>query len=312
MDKPLFNDYLDLSDAEREALRRHVDAHPDLLGDLAAVEMIDRMVRAVGTIQDDGGGSEGDDVLRYLLYTRMIQPDVRSPLTPLWAAMDDRSAQDAAFTLRLEQLRQSIVEAEPRVDALTQFERLSGHRLMEVEPVSRDRAPRRSSRARQRRIWQWTGTALVLLLGAYGVLFAVSHSQQSAIQQLASLGTDALGDAAVGVTRGAITPPVHEVISTDELFKQATRMLRNSKTASFGLFPHYNSDSLAKSIATLEAVISREEEGSFYIGQAYVVMGQAYLLMDDAESARASLEAALSNGAHSATMAQQQLEQLSR
>ncbi|MEM8608032.1 MAG: tetratricopeptide repeat protein [Myxococcota bacterium] len=312
MDKPLFDDYLDLSDTEREALRRHVDAHPDLRGNLVAVEMIDRMVRAVEHIQDGGRSDESDEVLRYLLYTRMIQPDVPSPLRPLWAAMDARSAQDTAFTLRLERLRQAIEEAEPSVDALAQFERLSGHRLRDVDSARRDRAPRQNSRMGQRRIWQWAGAALIVLMGAYGALFTISYAQQSPTQQLASLGTDALGDAAVGATRGAVMPPLNEAVSTDELFRQATRMLRNSRSASFGLFPQYNPDSLSESIAALEAVISREDEGSFYIGQAYFVLGQAYLLLDDPDAARASLEAALSNGAHSATLAQQQLDQLSR
>ncbi|MEM6644821.1 MAG: hypothetical protein AAF730_01070 [Bacteroidota bacterium] len=312
MPEPLFDDYLDLSNAERAALRRYVDAHPELSGDLTAVEMIDRMARAVGTVYGATEAAGNDEVLRYLVYTRMLQPGVPSPLAPLWTAMDARAAAEPSFAARLEALQQSLQDAEPEVDAVAQFERLSTHRLTQGAPSRLDRAPRRSARASTRRVWRWTGAALAMLIGVYGALFTVSQVQESAVQQLAVLGSAALGDSAAGPTRGIVMPPRNEAISTDELFRQATRMLRNARSTSLGLFPQYNPDSLAESIVALEAVISREEDDSFYIGQAHFVLGQAYLLLDDADAAQASLEAALSSGAHSATLAQEQLDVLSR
>ncbi|GAB5520483.1 MAG: hypothetical protein RhofKO_27340 [Rhodothermales bacterium] len=313
MSESPFDDYLELSDADREALRAYVVAHSDQAGDLEEAELLRTAVDIVKAIYQESLQPTGEAVLRYVLYTRMLQAEPSSPLAPLWNALDERASSDVIFRGHVDRIRQDILAAEPKVDAIAQFERLSGHQLQkEADSLPRkDRAPRRLS-AKRRRAWHWAVACVVGFLGVYGVLLSVSHSSVSSVQRLALLGTDALGDPVVGPTRGASPAPPTEVMSTDELFRQATRVLRNAEWAPLGLFPHYDADSLAVSIQTLEAILSREDEGSFYIGQAYFVLGQVYLLMDDAQKARAALEDALANGTQSATLAERQLDALSR
>jgi hypothetical protein len=115
-------------------------------------------------------------------------------------------------------------------------------------------------------------------------LYLASEWSQSELEELAALQPSEMQ--VEGYTlrlRGAETSAAAD---PDVTYRQALATLRDARQSPLGLFPHYNTEGLARAGTLLTQVIDQEEAGSFLQLEAHYFLGKVRLAQEDTEQAR--------------------------
>lgn len=182
---------------------------------------------------------------------------------------------------------------------------------------SRKRAPdreandRKTESGRLSRIssMQWVTAAVALLFATYGVLYLASWSSQSAVDRLAivNVNQDVIDSYQTRVRSPLSAEPD---TTADELYLQALPLLRDARTATLGLFPHFDHQKLREAEGLLQRVVDQTKPNSFLRLEAYFYLGKINLAQGETDLARSNFKAVVQREGRRATEAYQILKQL--
>lgn len=290
-----------LSAEEKQELEAYVDAHPEwrtLLEEVKALSELSREAQLLRRVDDEA--------LAYYVVAKHTGLGASTALRRRFDALEARLSDDPKLRARYQALTSRLEEAAASLDPAAQFEELTGFQVSSLEGLSSEsaeRAPapeRRSEDASSMSVrdalvfslpsaFRWAVAAVALVALAYGGLFAISQALQSDAERLALVD---LGETQVEGyelrLRGA--QPVADSTSTDALYLQALRTLREAQTTTLGLFPRYDQQKLRQAEQLLQRVIEREESRSFLQVEAYFFLGKVHLAQGKIEAARSNFQ----------------------
>lgn len=293
--------YPHLSVEKQREVEAYVEANPEWASLLRDVRAIESMV---------GNGAEKDSadalLTTYVVVQRLHPEEVSPDLEEAFGRLKQKMENRPALRERAEAVRRRLVEAEAAVDPVSQFEELTGHTLA---PTSGDPETSSESTASARRsasdrdsterglsfvdrlfrlplALRWTGAAVGVLLGAYGVLFAASEASQSTHAQLASVdvSNQVVDNYTSTATRSAV--PSTDTPEVDQAYVDALTAIEEARTSTLGLFPRYDAEKLTQAEQHLTSVIDRAEAGSFLALEARFYLGKVYLAQERVDEAR--------------------------
>ena len=179
------------------------------------------------------------------------------------------------------------------------------------EPSSRprkDRDPERSSTPiySLRRASRWAVAALVVFTVGYGVLFGVSRAAEPPLLAMAEMQVDEdVLDTYPLRTRGESS-----TTTTDALYLEALRHLRDARQSTLGLFPSFDETALREAETRLVQVADRTDPNSFLWGEALFYLGKINLAQEDVQTARQALKQVAQSDGRRAEEAYELLVQL--
>jgi TolA-binding protein len=244
-------------------------------------------------------------------------------------------------------MRRRIEDAESAVDPVAHFESLTGHRVSDFDAVdaaatdeplyaaadngTRDRVPEAGRRddavragdrdaqspkrdgvmARIARSTpsRWAAAAVALFL-VYGALYFVSWSSQSTLDRLAVVDVNEDVIESYQTRVRSPLPEAEEDTTADDLYLQALPLLRNARTSTLGLFPHFDHRKLREAESLLQRVVDQTEAGSFLRLEAYFYLGKVNLAQGEVETARSNFKRVVQREGRRATEAYQILKRL--
>jgi tetratricopeptide (TPR) repeat protein len=192
-------------------------------------------------------------------------------------------------------------EASGREDRLPERER-DGKRAP-------DREPKRGADPISRPA-RWAIAAVALCVAVYGLLYAASWSTQSTVDRLAAM--DVSTDVIEGYQTRVRSPMPQASADTmpDDLYLRALPLLRNARTSTLGLFPHFDLRKLSEAESLLQRVVDRTEPGSFLQLEAYFYLGKINLAQGEVETARTQFQEVVRREGRRAESAYQILKEL--
>lgn len=313
------------SKEERQEIEAFVEDHPEWAPLLREVRSLEGVAQAHRLTDARKGPSEA--LLATYVTVKHLHPDEVSPaFGDAFRRLEDRIESDETLRNRADTMRRRLEAAEAAVDPVAQFEELTGHDVSasrrEASPASADAeragSPQTASPStlldafmRMAAPVRWAGTALLFLLGAYGVLYGVSEATQSPLHRLAAIDvSEQVVDSYVpSGTRGP-APDAADTVRTQDLYLEALSVLRTARSSTLGLFPAYAPDKIARAQRLLSDVVEREGGGSFLALEARFYLGKTYLAQEQADQARAQFEAVVQNEGRRADDARRILEAL--
>ena len=322
--------YSELSAEERHAVEEHVAEHPELQPLLEEAQAFAALVGEAQLLRAD---PPGDEALAYFIATRHLSSHpLSAPLQDAFDRIEARLKEDSLLQARHAELVRRMRVLEATSDPIKQFEALSQHTIPPPQPVIEDHLPvpgkdkvtggqpvpplRKvwgGKKSMVYRLWghvgRWSAAAVVLVLALYGSLGLVSHFSQSDLDRLAVLEPSELLADAVQMRGGE---PVPDLVTSDELYTRASALLREARTHTLGLFPHYDQATLDEAANLFERIIDQEEVGSPLQGEAYYLLAKVRLARKNVESAKVALRAVVEGGGLRATEAQALLVELQR
>ncbi len=310
---------------ERRKIEAFVEGHPEwatLLHDVRALEGVAQTHRPSDTEE-----SPSDALLATYVTVTHLHPDEVSPgLEAAFRRLEARIEASDALRERAKAMRRRLKTTEAEIDPVAQFEELTGHKVAASSAeggTSSTGAERMSTSERASTPTlldsfsqvaapvRWAGTALALLLGAYGVLYGISTATQSPLERLATIDVSeqVVSSYSPDNTRGGRTDA--DTMRTQDLYLEALSILRTARTSTLGLFPEYNADKIAEAERLLKDVVEREGDTSFLALEARFYLGKTYLAQRQADRARAQFESVVRNEGRRADDARQILDALS-
>lgn len=143
---------------------------------------------------------------------------------------------------------------------------------------------------------RWAVAALLLFTLGYGVLFGISRATEPPLLAMAAMEVDNnMLETYPLRTRGETAAPT----STDKLYLEALRYLKDARESTLGLFPSYDATALQEAETRLAKVVDRTDPNSFLWGEALFYLGKINLAQEDVPTARQALkQVAQSDGRH--------------
>jgi len=244
----------------------------------------------------------GDEVLAYYLVTHRLGPHaLPAGLQAAFTRIEARLDVDPALRARCEALSERRLALEGRGDAVSHFERVTGH-VLEGPAVGG------ASRAEDRPAWRrpplrllsepfqrWGIAATVAFVALYGVLLLFSEVSRSDLQRLAQFQPEML------VVDDVETPALRseERIGDQSMhlfFLEALAEIRAAQSSILGLFPHYDAEHLARAVANLEQIVTHEQRDTYLYLESSFYLGKLYLAQEDVPRARAALQSVIAGG----------------
>ena len=331
--------YPHLSPEEQREVEAYVDEHPEWAALLDDVRSLQTLAEAVQREQD---ASRTASVLAVYVVGRHLAPDDASTeLQEAFADMEARLQDDEVLRRRAEAMQDRVEEAEAAVNPRQHFETLTGQEvaagpavpdetIREVaessppprEPtgesrssgeIKADRAPDRApatGAATMSRPARWAMAAVVLVAAVYGLLYAASWSTQSTAQQLAvmNVNTDVIESYQTRVR--SPMPQAASDTTPDALYLEALPLLRDARTSTLGLFPHFDQRKLKEAETLLHRVLEKTPDGSFLQLEAYFHLGKINLAQGEVETARGQFKEVVRREGRRATEAYRILREL--
>ena len=294
--------YCTLTEGEKRTVETYVEAHPELAPLLEEARAFERLLQEARMLATP---IPGDEALAYYMVTRYLshhQPLPEAFRVP-FSRIEATVQQDGKFRARYEVFARRLQELEKGMDAMAQFERLTGMPLAaQAEPDAREvsaarfgpaHAPVRAPRPRHalrlyRRTARWAVAATVVLVGLYSGLYLVSDLTRSDLEQAAYIEVDGLATYAArtrAARAGRALAPV------DSLYLSALQQLRTAQTTTLGLFPRYRPEALHEAIRRLDEVVDQAPLNSFVYLEARFYRGKARLAIGDTSAARTDFQA---------------------
>lgn len=309
--------YPHLSAEKKREVEAYVESNPrwaPLLRDIRAVESF-----GLG----NGIPANVQNLLRAYVVAQHVEQDRSDSFDEVFASLEHALDDGGDLEARVDTIRERLKRAEATLDPVSHFESLTG-RSLPPEPSSTD-APSSISPSRDDpraapslldrflglpRVLQGGGVALTLLLVTYVALFAASWASQSPLDRMATV--DVSGQMVESYystnTRGAA--PAADGKPASSLYLQTLLTLRNARTSTFGLFPHYHADSLQKATDGLERVVDRTDPRSFLALEARFYLGKIHLAQRDLAEARDCFQIVVEEDGRRAEDARQILQTL--
>jgi tetratricopeptide (TPR) repeat protein len=152
--------------------------------------------------------------------------------------------------------------------------------------------------------------AVALCVAVYGLLYAASWSTQSPVDRLAAM--DVSTDVIEGYQTRVRSPMPQASADTtpDDLYLRALPLLRDARTSTLGLFPHFDLRKLSEAESLLQRVVDRTEPGSFLQLEAYFYLGKINLAQGEVETARTQFKKVVRREGRRAESAYQILKEL--
>jgi hypothetical protein len=278
--------YSQLSPTEQADIESYVAQHPDLYPLLEEAKALGDVFKEAQRAHAD---PPDDEVLAYYLVTRQMNQHPTPPgLHAVFSRIEARLQTDDDLRARYDRLAQRVTDLEASSDTVAHFERVTGHRL---QPPSKsqpgfspdtpvDRGPVRRSGRLMRRV----GGAIGGVLAVFLVLFVVSTLTISPLDDLAAFETDDL--IGMGVTRGG-NPTAG--LTNEQRYEQALVLLRDVRTATFGLFPRYDANRLQTAGSLLADIADQPGEETMLQLEAAYLLAKVRLAQHDVPAARAAL-----------------------
>lgn len=273
--------YAELPVAERKRLVEYAAMHPEW-----ALDLEDARVEAffAGTRDEP----VTDAVLARYASMRLLHTRHESPMHVQDACrrIEQVLASDPVARARFERFVDRIAQAEAPLNAVTQFERLSGRRLApspeEAVKATGDRSPRARRTPIGSRIAKWSASGVTVTVVCYALAFVgyrvhpplETTAYRAAQQRLANWDVRSVPLAA----------------NTDEeRLRAAIEVVRNSFYYEIGVVPSYRRERLARASVALRNVAMGAEappvrqEARYFLGLAELALGET-------EAARADLQ----------------------
>lgn len=315
-----------LSVEKQREVDAYVEDHPEwapLLRDVRALESLGRTPR-----EDD---ASVDPFLRTYVVVQHFHPEDISPrLREIFARLEARLDEDPALRERANAIRDRLEDTEAALDPVAHFEELTGHALTpdaetdETAPAARSTTPDpardRGAASSPRSVidqllalplaLRMGGAAIALLLGTYAVLFTASEASQSTLDRLATVRVSPqMVESYSSInTRSAL--PSADTTQGKDLYLNALSALRSARTSTFGLFPKYDDEKIAKAEQLLTQLIEQEASASFLALEARFYLGKVYLAQEQVEPARKQFEIVIREGGRKNADAERILETL--
>lgn len=340
--------YPHLPRGEQRDVETYVEENPKWAPLLREVQMIESLASSVDPPEapSSTGASKlvSPDVLAtYVVARHFASPDSSSRITTAFRDIEDRLAEDDDLRQRAEEMQRRIEEVEETVDPLRHFAHVTGRDPGSMSdasdalpsaddrpPVSNEQqeAPGRDDRSRQpgaerepdrgpkrgmppiSRPARWAMAAVALCVVVYGLLYAASWSTQSPVDRLAVM--DVSTDVIEGYQTRVRSPMPQASADTtpDDLYLRALPLLRNARTSTLGLFPHFDLRKLREAESLLQRVVDQTESGSFLQIEAYFYLGKINLAQGEVETARAQFKEVVRREGRRAESAYQILKEL--
>lgn len=153
--------------------------------------------------------------------------------------------------------------------------------------------------------------AFVLVLGLYGVLYGVSWSTQSPADRLAAMDVneEVIATFQDTRTRGATSV---DTVTADAIYLRALPLLRDARTSTVGLFPHYDHNKLNEAERLLRDVVASTSAGAFLQLEARFYLGKVNLAQRDLDAARSHFKEVVRHEGRRATEAYRILREIER
>ena len=238
-----------LSLAEQREVEQHVQEHPDLL---PLFEEVQALAGILHEAQRFRRTPLDDEALAYYVATKHVSTNAPPPF--LQEAFDHIEAQlqaDPALQARRDAFAERLQALDAAVDPVDQFERLTGHTLTVPHALEEPTA----SPSARRTVYLGMGAAGVVLFAVYVVLAFMSARSVPAVERLAAF-TPSEVDLEQLHTHGSAAPD--DLPPSEALYLKALPVLRDARTSTLGLFPHYDSKALARAASLLEEVAGTE------------------------------------------------------
>ena len=312
-----------LSAEDQQAVEAYVDAHPEWRALFDEVRALSDMAREARILRH-----VDDETLAYYVVAEHTElgasPALRRIFDELEACLDD----DPELRTRYDALASRLEELAASFDPTAQFEALTGFEVASLKGLSSDDASdapagRPAEQAAPSssehealvvslpRAVRWAVAAVVVIGVLYGGLFAASRVMQSDVERLASVEPGETRVEGYSLTlRGA--PAAADTTSTDALYLQALRTLRDARTTTLGLFPRYDQQKLGQAEQLLQRVIKREESRSFLQVEAHFFLGKVHLGQGKIEAARSNFQTVATSEGRRAAEAVEILTQLQK
>lgn len=220
----------------------------------------------------------------------------------LQAAFDRLKVQiqeDEELRDKVETARTRLREAEARIDPTSRFEELTSYKLAGASSRE-DRHETVVTRGRQwsvvevfrtlPRLARGLTIAAAVLAVVYGGLFQAGRMTQSTVDRLAAV--DVSDQVIEDYTSTKTRSPGSNVTitATDSLYLEALSSLRNTRTATLGLFPRYDYEELRRSEELLSQVVEKVAPESFLALEARFYLGKVALAQQQLDVARKQFE----------------------
>lgn len=340
--------YPHLSRGEQRDVETYVEENPEWAPLLREVQMLESLASSVDPPEapSSTGASKAvspDVLATYVVARHFASPDSSSRITTAFRDIEDRLAEDDELRQRAEKMQHRIEEVEEAVDPLRHFAHVTGRDPGSMSdasdalpsaddrpPVSNEQqeAPGHDGRSRQRgaerepdrgpkrgmapisRPARWAMAAVALCVAVYGLLYAASWSTQSPVDRLAVM--DVSTDVIEGYQTRVRSPMPQASADTtpDDLYLRALPLLRNARTSTLGLFPHFDLRKLSEAESLLQRVVDRTESGSFLQLEAYFYLGKINLAQGEVETARTQFKEVVRREGRRAESAYQILKEL--
>jgi TolA-binding protein len=340
--------YPHLSRDEQRDVEAYVEENPEWASLLREVQMLESLASSVDPPEASSstGASRAvspDVLATYVVARHFARPDSSSRITTAFRDIEDRLAEDDELRQRAEEMQRRIEEVEETVDPLRHFAHVTGRDpgsmsdAADALPSAGDRqpasteqrdAPGRDDRSRQRdaerepdrgpkhdmapisRPARWAMAAVALCVAVYGLLYAASWSTQSPVDRLAAM--DVSTDVIEGYQTRVRSPMPQASADTtpDDLYLRALPLLRDARTSTLGLFPHFDLRKLSEAESLLQRVVDRTEPGSFLQLEAYFYLGKINLAQGEVETARTQFKKVVRREGRRAESAYQILKEL--
>lgn len=286
--------YPHLTAEEQAEVEAYVESNPEWAPLLRDVRSLEGLSGAVPERRP------ADDLLVSYVVVKHVHPDDVPPrLQEAFSRVEARIEEDPELSQRVEVVRRWLKEAEAALDLVASFESLTGHSLERkpaghgvgaVEPESEDAVAGTSSLLEVffnlPVLLRRGAVAILLLVGLYGVLFAVSVGTQSTLDRLAAVDVSdqVVENYATTETRSAVPSP--DTTTLDQQYVEALSTLRSARNSTVGLFPHYDPETLARAEERFEHVLDEVAPGSFLALEAHFYLGKISLAQGDIGAAR--------------------------
>jgi hypothetical protein len=293
--------YPHLSAEEQREVEAYVESNPewaDLLRDVRSIEHLSANVQA---------DLPSDALLATYVMVQHLHPEEVPPgLQGTFSELEARIEDDASLQRKVDAARRRLQAAESAIDPVSHFEALTEHELETEAAPERTGDPEPESSAARRttpsllevflnlpRLARRGAVVVIVLVGAYGVLYGASQATQSTLDRLAVVEvSDQVVENYADAEMRSPMPETDTVRKTvDDRYLDALSALQEARVSTLGLFPRYDAKALNQADRRLNEVLAQVEPGSFLALEAHFYLGKIALAQKEVDAARRHFKA---------------------
>ncbi len=297
--------FCELEPREQSELISQVEEYPELAPLLAESRAFSALLDRLKEFE-----RLGDDAVAYLVISRYLSTHpAPGALREFLLRTEKALVQDQSLLELRDKFERRLQEIEASSDAVSEFERLSGHSVDTMESRSaarrhRDRPPVRRVSPAVRLVSpavRWAAVALILV-GSAVFLWSRGSELERAAQFDVSRMT--IPDRRL---RGGVT----SFATVDSLYAHGLSVLARSQHTKLGLFPGYDMQRVGEAEQIMQDVLSKVESDSYLFLEATFYLGKIHLIENKLDRARADFETVVRGGGSKSDEARRILKLLS-